>query len=787
MTSAPADPMIDRLIDGRYEVHSRIARGGMATVYVANDLRLDRRVAIKIMHGHLADDDAFRERFVQEARSAARLAHPNVVSVFDQGQDSEMAYMVMEYLPGMTLRDLLKDYGRLTTEQTLDIMEAVLGGLAAAHKAGIVHRDVKPENVLLADDGRIKIGDFGLARAASANTATGQALLGTIAYLSPELLTRGVADARSDIYATGIMMYEMLVGEQPYKGEQPMQIAFQHANETVPAPSIANPSIPPEVDELVTWATSRDPNERPYDARVMLDRLLEAEAVATASIRATAQMLRASALETAVLPKSMFEVNGVGAAAGAAGGGFDAASADAQGEDEGETQVLRRPAKVRRAERKRAAADAAGLASAAGIAGAAGFGAAAGAGSTRIAPGASQLAGTGVAGATGFAGGTGFAAMPAITGETTKFGSTGLIGSSERGGASGAPGAPGYPHDYDAGFDNNDGSGSNDGSGHGIAVATRPAGPVEKLAARSSKRRRRGWWIVALVLLIAAASGGTGWYFSSGPGGQLGVPSVAGLTPDQASAALTGVGLQVSQGSATNPTVPAGTVIGSDPSGGAMVLNGSNITVIVSTGPAQLPVPPNLVGQAEAAAGQAVKDAGFTLAPSQTEFSSKNDTGTVMQVLGADGQPLGPTYAEQRPVTFMVSLGSVPNTVGKSSADANAALVAAGLASSVATESYSETVPTGVVISYALPADPTPVGATVTLEVSKGPAPVPVPDVTSKSWSDAKAALQAAGFTLAYNGLADLAPSAFTVRATDPVAGTSLPRGSKITVSFSGF
>ena len=184
MTTSQTDPLIGRLIDGRYQVRSRIARGGMATVYLATDLRLERRVAIKVMHGHLADDSTFKSRFVQEARSAARLAHPNVVNVFDQGQDSDMAYLVMEYLPGITLRDLLKDYGKLTPEQTIDIMEAVLSGLAAAHKAGIVHRDLKPENVLLADDGRIKIGDFGLARAASANTATGQALLGTIAAVS---------------------------------------------------------------------------------------------------------------------------------------------------------------------------------------------------------------------------------------------------------------------------------------------------------------------------------------------------------------------------------------------------------------------------------------------------------------------------------------------------------------------------------------------------------------------------------------------------------------------------
>jgi len=277
VTTSQTDPMIGRLIDGRYQVRSRIARGGMATVYLATDLRLERRVAIKIMHGHLADDSTFKSRFVQEARSAARLAHPNVVNVFDQGQDSDMAYLVMEYLPGITLRDLLKDYGKLTPEQTIDIMEAVLSGLAAAHKAGIVHRDLKPENVLLADDGRIKIGDFGLARAASANTATGQALLGTIAYLSPELVTRGVADARSDIYALGIMMYEMLTGQQPFLGEQPMQIAYQHANDAVPAPSSKNPAVPAELDELVLWATEKDPDRRPRDAREMLDRLLEAE------------------------------------------------------------------------------------------------------------------------------------------------------------------------------------------------------------------------------------------------------------------------------------------------------------------------------------------------------------------------------------------------------------------------------------------------------------------------------------------------------------------------------
>ncbi|MEV8254165.1 Stk1 family PASTA domain-containing Ser/Thr kinase [Rhodoglobus sp. NPDC076762] len=301
MNANPTDPMIGRLLDGRYQIRSRIARGGMATVYLATDLRLERKVAIKVMHGHLADDSKFKERFVQEARSSARLAHPNVVNVFDQGQDSDMAYLVMEYLPGITLRDLLQEHRILTTEQTLDIMEAVLAGLAAAHKAGIVHRDLKPENVLLADDGRIKIGDFGLARAASANTATGAALLGTIAYLSPELVTRGLADTRSDIYAVGIMMYEMLVGEQPFKGEQPMQIAYQHANEVVPSPSAANHLVPAELDDLVLWATAREPDDRPKDARVLLDQLYQTHSSLMTALPPTAST---AVQRTMVLPSA---------------------------------------------------------------------------------------------------------------------------------------------------------------------------------------------------------------------------------------------------------------------------------------------------------------------------------------------------------------------------------------------------------------------------------------------------------------------------------------------------
>ncbi|MGC5075528.1 Stk1 family PASTA domain-containing Ser/Thr kinase [Agrococcus sp. DT81.2] len=267
------DPVIGRTIDRRYAVGDRIARGGMASVYEGVDLRLDRKVAVKVMHPHLGDDEHFRERFIQEAKAAARLAHPNVVNTYDQGEEDGLAWLVMELVPSITLRDLLAERGRITPEQSLDVLEAILAGLAAAHRAGIVHRDLKPENILLAHDGRIKIGDFGLARAATQNTATGKALLGTIAYLSPELVTRGLADARSDIYAVGIMLFEMLTGQQPFTGDEPMQIAFQHANEQVPLPSSVAGGVPEALDSLVHWATQRDPNLRPSDAAEMLAEL----------------------------------------------------------------------------------------------------------------------------------------------------------------------------------------------------------------------------------------------------------------------------------------------------------------------------------------------------------------------------------------------------------------------------------------------------------------------------------------------------------------------------------
>ena len=266
------DPLIGLLVDERYRVTRRLARGGMATVYVAQDERLDRPVALKVMHPHLADSDAFVERFRREARSAARIVHPGVVSVFDQGVVTGQGFLVMELIDGTNLRQLLRAQGAFTIPQALRYTTDTLEALRAAHRVGVIHRDIKPENILVPSDGPAKVTDFGLARAASevSMSSTGN-MLGTVAYIAPEIATTAEADARSDIYSVGIMLYEMLTGAVPWAGESPLQIASHHVSDDVPSPSAAQPWIPREIDDLVAALTAREPANRPADASDAID------------------------------------------------------------------------------------------------------------------------------------------------------------------------------------------------------------------------------------------------------------------------------------------------------------------------------------------------------------------------------------------------------------------------------------------------------------------------------------------------------------------------------------
>ncbi|MGK5113462.1 Stk1 family PASTA domain-containing Ser/Thr kinase [Geodermatophilus sp. CPCC 205506] len=273
METAVTDPVVGLVLEGRYHLQERLARGGMSTVYAAQDLRLHRTVAVKVMAEHLAHDPTFVDRFTREARAAAMLSHPNVVSVSDQGSDQGLVFLVMELVRGRTLRDLLQARGRLTIGEAFAVLEPVLSGLTAAHRAGIVHRDIKPENVLIGQDGVVKVADFGLARALTGTgqtSHTGGVLIGTVAYLSPEQLERGKADARSDVYAAGVVLFEMLTGHPPYGGDTPLAVAYQHVHHDMPTPSDEVPGIPWEVDELVARTTRRDPAVRPLDAGAFL-------------------------------------------------------------------------------------------------------------------------------------------------------------------------------------------------------------------------------------------------------------------------------------------------------------------------------------------------------------------------------------------------------------------------------------------------------------------------------------------------------------------------------------
>lgn len=268
------------LIDERYQLLRQMDAGGMATIYEAIDIRLDRRVAVKIMHAHLAQDEQFVERFIREAKAAAALSHPNIVAVQDQGWNQSgipAVFIVMELVDGHTLREYLNERGAIPVVDGIKFMLPVLSALGAAHRLGIVHRDVKPENILVSKEGRIKITDFGLAKGAmigSTMTAESSVILGSVSYLSPEQVSRGIADSRSDVYSAAITAFEIFTGQKPFEGEEPIQIAFMHVNSRVPRISTLVPGFPQALDELIFAATSVDPDERPRDCQIFYSQLL---------------------------------------------------------------------------------------------------------------------------------------------------------------------------------------------------------------------------------------------------------------------------------------------------------------------------------------------------------------------------------------------------------------------------------------------------------------------------------------------------------------------------------
>ncbi|MDQ6753883.1 MAG: PASTA domain-containing protein [Actinomycetota bacterium] len=690
MQERTSDPLVGTLVDNRYQVHSRVARGGMSTVYLATDLRLDRPVALKVLHPHLATDSSFLHRLGSEAKAAARLSHPHVVGMLDQGDDGSLAYLVMEYIPGHTLRDVLREHGSLTPRLALAYLDAVVEGLGAAHAAGLVHRDVKPENVLIADDGRIKIGDFGLARAVTTTTNTG-ALMGTVAYLSPELVNGQPADARTDIYSVGIMLYEMLTGHQPFRGDLPIHVAMQHVTATVPAPSLELPGLSPDLDELVRCCTEKDPEARPADGDALLEDLRHIR-----TSLSDAELDYGSAAAT-VPPRP-------------------------QRAPGSPTQLLAQPTEaISRA-----------------------------ANPTTVMP-AGQRPQSYAAQATGGQYGDG-GYSDGVSGDIVYGdGAEGepRYGDARQGDTRTLTGRP-YPGAFYPPADTapvpvpNKRAVKREDREAQKAQARAAARPSQTLRRGNPRRRGLVWLILLLVLALLAA--GAGWFFGLGPGALATVPDVRNKTVAQAQSLLQAQGFNSTSRDVNDESVQQGLVVTSDPGPRTQQRRFQPVTLLVSKGPVLYAVP-KLVGGTLDQAKVALNAAKLALGNVAEQYDEQQAAGVVLsQDPAPDVQKRGAT-----PVNLAVSKGPtpipVPNVVGRDKDDAVKALSDLGLNPHVAPDAVNDKkVPAGSVVSQD-PANGTLTkGGTVTLTLSKGPKQVDVPNEFGKDEAGAVADLKALGF-----------------------------------------
>ncbi|HEY3903667.1 MAG TPA: PASTA domain-containing protein [Streptosporangiaceae bacterium] len=725
-------PPVGQLLGGRYHVGSRIARGGMATVYMGTDTRLDRVVALKIAHPDFSDDVEFVRRFIGEARSAARLTSPNVVAIYDQGSDGRLHYIAMEYVAGRTLRQLLTERGTLGAREALDIMTGVLTGLAAAHQAGLAHRDVKPENVLLTNSGEVKVADFGLARSVAGAVQTkGGMLIGTAAYLAPEQVSGGVSDARTDVYAAGIMLFELLTGRQPHTGESPLAIAYKHVNEIVPAPSSQLPGLAPALDALVAMATSRDPELRPMHAGQFL--------------RAIDEVRDGDGLNGSSRGSSPSGQHS-GGSRGSSPSGQHSGSVPYQ---EGHPYPQRNSGQFSVPMR-------------------------------RDSPGY-DTPGYGLDyGPAGYldtppAGSVGASALPSLTPQSH---------------------ALDYPYPPDpqagvnhtlivaAGRDDDEylrGSVSRYGDdrsqeaayrGH-RASGRRPGGQ------RSSGRRSEPWLqqllfgrrLVYLLggLAVVVAIAVTSWWLSSGQ--YTNVPVTRGLSVTAARVALRNVGLKVRMAKPEHFSMPKGEIVTTAPKAGARVTGGTVITITYSLGPLIIQVP-DVSGQAIAQAETALRQAHLT--PGKI-FKATSGTVAVGDVISTT--PAAYTnWPQDKPVGLTISEGpGLANFVGQPVTTAVSTAQSGGFTIQQVPAKSNQ--PAGTVLTQSPKAN-TPIrpGEVVTVRVSQGPPNVAVPNVQGMSLHDAVQALEQAGFQVQVNqGLGD---HVFSYSPTTPQ-----PKGTTITVN----
>ena len=721
-----ADPLVGRLLDQRYSLVRRVARGGTATVYEARDLRLQRVCAVKVMHPDLGDPEEFRARFVREAHAAARLSHPNVVAVTDQGDDQGVLFLVMEYVPGRTLRDVVREEAPLPPRRALALLDPVLAALAEAHRCGLVHRDVKPENVLICDDGRVKVADFGLARAfdaAATQTATGGILVGTVSYLAPELIENQRADPRADVYAAGVVLHELLTGRKPHQGEGPIQIAYKHVHEDVPAPSSSAPwPLPTYVDALVLRSTARDRDRRQADAKVFLHQVRRVRAALEAGdledLELTTDLLPTLVMPTAESIDYVDEAPPVAVHAWARDHGVAEAEED--------TGVLVPEA----------------------------------AAPQRLTRTPDQV----------LVGATSGAAVP---GAPTRPGTD-------------APG-PRSPQRHESPQVRREEpvrptGGAQD---HRRRVAPPPPQRIQPTPSGASparprpRRRRRGPVLLLLVVLLTVAVAWAGWWL--GVGRYTTTPGIENLGVADARSKLQDFGLDlVVAQEVFSETVPAGSVIGTDPEAGSRVVDGSTVEVVVSKGLERYTVP-RLHGLRLAAAEAAVTEASLTPGDVVERWHDRVPEGRVIIASPSAGQE----ERRDTPVDLVVSKGpepvEVPDLAGKDADRAQERLRELGFEVRVA-EEHSTTVEEGAVLSQRPDRGTGHRGDRIDLVVSLGPVMVEVPDLSAMSVEEATDALRDAGLEVEVRET-QLFVGLDRVVEQDLEPGEAVPEGSVVTVS----
>ncbi|MFD3487789.1 PASTA domain-containing protein [Streptomyces sp. NPDC058665] len=726
MDTTLKDPLVGQVLDGRYRVDARIAVGGMATVYRAVDTRLDRVLALKVMHPALATDSVFVERFIREAKSVARLAHPNVVGVFDQGAEGAYVYLAMEYVEGCTLRDVLRERGALQPRAALDILEPMLAALGAAHRAGFIHRDIKPENVLIGDDGRVKVADFGLVRAVGSVTNTSGTILGTVSYLAPEQIEYGTSDTRVDVYACGVVLHEMLTGAKPHGGDTPAQVLYLHLNEDVPAPSAAVPGMAIELDELVAAATARNPEIRPEDAVALL--------AMTRETRAALDDAQLDAMPPQATTSTTTSASTGTKAGKAAKGG------------KGRTGGTRVGAASEPSQDSHDSVDG-------------------GAGRSRDASQASY-APSGATPATGAGDGLGDGSDDRTSVIPR------LVRSPVSADESGTPGPAA--------------SSGDDQVRRTSRLTLPPPGPPAP-ARRPPARRRgasgppRGVVAIVVAALLVLGVGVGVWYINSGQFTR--VPSVLGQTEEVAKKRLADAGLDAKVEQDFSGTFERGTVMRTDPEPRSRIRGNGSVTLVISRGPEIVRVP-DLAGKSLADAKDALRKAGLAPGVVTRSFDQQTDQGDIIRTQPKAGTELRPDAG----VALVVSKGSpvhMPDVTGQSEEEATASLEDAGLDVRIAAERVNSPEDAGSVARQsAKEGTKLARGDRVTLTISKGPRMIAVPDVTGKSIDAAKTELSEAGFEVKVDRSFPFLDDTVEKQSVD--GGEEAPEGSTITITTKG-